>query len=136
MEEPIQTRPYLKLLLLATLLGLISAVITFTFITLVDGAASAVWETAAEAIGLSLPVFTLLVCTLGGLLVGVLVKVFGDHTGIFAEMVATMKAPIFSALFVLLLVQSSAGPVIAIAVVVGLLATTRLSLVTSQPAPS
>lgn len=88
MEERIQPRPYLMLLLLAALLGLISAVITFTFIALVDGAASAVWETAAEAIGLSMPVFTLLVCMLGGLLVGVLVKVFGDHSGIFAEMMA------------------------------------------------
>jgi len=32
------------------------------------------------------PVFTLVICSLGGLLVGVLVKVFGDHSGIFAEM--------------------------------------------------
>lgn len=88
MEKSIQPRPFLKLLLLAALLGLISAVITFTFIALVDGAASAVWETTAEAIGLSMQVFTLLVCTLGGLLVGVLVRVFGDHSGIFAEMMA------------------------------------------------
>jgi H+/Cl- antiporter ClcA len=87
-EKSIQPRPFLKLLLLAALLGLISAVITFTFIALVDGAASAVWETTAEAIGLSMQVFTLLVCTLGGLLVGVLVRVFGDHSGIFAEMMA------------------------------------------------
>lgn len=88
MEKSIQPRPFLKLLLLAALLGLISAVITFAFIALVDGAASVVWETTAEAIGLSMQVFTLLVCTLGGLLVGVLVRVFGDHSGIFAEMMA------------------------------------------------
>lgn len=49
-------------------------------------------------------------------------------------MVATMKAPIFSALFVALMVQSSTGPVIAIGVVVGLLATARLSLI-QAPAP-
>lgn len=88
MEKSIQPRPFVKLLLLAALLGLISAVITFAFIALVDGAASVVWETTAEAIGLSMQVFTLLVCTLGGLLVGVLVRVFGDHSGIFAEMMA------------------------------------------------
>jgi H+/Cl- antiporter ClcA len=29
-----------------------------------------------------------LVCTIGGLLVGVLVKIFGDHSGLFAKMMA------------------------------------------------
>jgi H+/Cl- antiporter ClcA len=48
-------------------------------------------------------------------------------------MVATMKAPIFSALFVAVLVQREAAPVIAIAVIVGLLATARLSM---TPAPA
>jgi H+/Cl- antiporter ClcA len=36
-------------------------------------------------LGIAPPVFTLLVCTLGGLVVGLLVKLFGDHSGIFAE---------------------------------------------------
>ena len=73
-DETIQPRPYLKLLLFAALLGLISAVITFIFMALVNVGTSAVWETAAAATGLSTQVFTLLVCTMGGLLVGVLVK--------------------------------------------------------------
>jgi H+/Cl- antiporter ClcA len=36
-------------------------------------------------LGLDLRLFTLLVCTTGGLVVGLLVKLFGDHSGIFAE---------------------------------------------------
>ena len=44
-------------------------------------------------------------------------------------MVATMKAPIFSALFVMVLVQPETSPVIAIAVIVGTLATARVSMV-------
>jgi H+/Cl- antiporter ClcA len=48
-------------------------------------------------------------------------------------MVATMKAPIFSALFVAVLVQREAAPVIAIAVIVGLLATARLSMTPARP---
>ncbi|MCL4262068.1 MAG: chloride channel protein [Anaerolineae bacterium] len=87
-DEPIQPLPYLKLLLLAALLGLISAGITFVFMALVNGGQSLVWEEAAAAVGLSAPIFTLLICTIGGLLVGVLVQTFGDHTGIFAEMMA------------------------------------------------
>ena len=35
--------------------------------------------------GIDLRLFTILVCTIGGLLVGLLVKLFGDHSGIFAE---------------------------------------------------
>lgn len=86
--ERIESRPYLLLLLLAGLLGLAGAIITFAFVTVVGLGIAAVWETVAAAVGLPLPAFTLLVCTTGGLLVGVLVKVFGDHTGIFAEMMA------------------------------------------------
>jgi H+/Cl- antiporter ClcA len=85
-NEAIQPRPYLKLLLLAALLGLISAGITFVFLVLIHSGQRLLWEQAAHVLGLSAPVFTLLVCTLGGLLVGVLVKVFGDVSGIFAEM--------------------------------------------------
>jgi chloride channel protein, CIC family len=44
-------------------------------------------------------------------------------------MVATMKTPIFAGLFTLILVQRDAAPVIAIAVIVGWLATTRFSMV-------
>ena len=85
-QERIQPRLYLKLLSLAALLGLISAVITFIFLVLVQAGQVLIWEEVAQAVGLSMPVFTLLICSLGGLLVGVLVKVFGDHSGIFAEM--------------------------------------------------
>lgn len=87
-QEKIQPRPYLKLLVLAALLGVISAVITFIFLVVVHAGQKVIWEQAAQAVGVSAPVFTLLICTLGGLLVGVLVKIFGDHSGIFAEMMA------------------------------------------------
>jgi hypothetical protein len=40
-----------------------------------------------------------------------------------------MKAPIFSALFVMALVQREVSPVIAIAVIVGVLTAARLSMV-------
>ena len=85
-QERIQPRPYLKLLVLAAVLGLISAVITFIFLVLVQAGQTLIWDQVAHAVGLSAPAFTLIVCTLGGLLVGVLVKIFGDHSGIFAEM--------------------------------------------------
>lgn len=85
-NETIQPRPYLKLLLLAALLGLGSAFITFGFMALVQAGQMALWEQAAAAVGLSTPLFTVLVCASGGLLVGLAVRFFGDHSGIFAEM--------------------------------------------------
>jgi H+/Cl- antiporter ClcA len=47
-------------------------------------------------------------------------------------LVATMKAPIFSALFVMVLVQHETSPVVAIAVIVGALATARISMTSNQ----
>jgi H+/Cl- antiporter ClcA len=78
--------PYVRLLGLVILVGLISALVTFTFMFLVSRGTALVWEQATLALGLDPRFFTLLVCTLGGLLVGLLVKVFGDHNAIFAEL--------------------------------------------------
>ncbi len=82
-----QARPaaYFKLLALVIFLGLISAVITFVFIALVHQGTHLLWTDAAQALGVDTRLFTLLICILGGLLVGLLVKLFGDHSGIFAE---------------------------------------------------
>jgi H+/Cl- antiporter ClcA len=78
-------KPYMRLLALVALMGIISAVVTFAFIYLVNQGTRLVWEQTALAIGIDARLFTVLVCTFGGLLVGLLVKVFGDHSGIFFE---------------------------------------------------
>jgi H+/Cl- antiporter ClcA len=78
--------PYIKLLALVVGLGLISALVTFVFMALVNQGTGLVWEQMALAVGIDPRLFTVLVCTFGGLLVGLLVKLFGDHNAIFAEM--------------------------------------------------
>jgi H+/Cl- antiporter ClcA len=78
-------KSYLRLMILVALLGIVSAVVTFAFMFLVHQGTRVVWEQTAQALGLDPRLFTILVCTLGGLLVGLLVKYFGDHSGIFAE---------------------------------------------------
>ena len=82
-----QAKPksYLRLMLLVALLGIASALVTFTFVALVHQGTILIWEQITEALGLDPRLFTILVCTIGGLLVGLLVKLFGDHSGIFAE---------------------------------------------------
>jgi H+/Cl- antiporter ClcA len=67
-------------------LGLVSALVTFAFVALVGVGTGAIWEQAAGALGMDTRLFTVLICTLGGLLVGLLVKLFGDHNAIFAEL--------------------------------------------------
>ncbi len=83
-----QARPaaYIKLLALVVVLGLLSALVTFAFMALVHQGMALVWERAAEALGIDPRLFTVLVCTLGGLAVGLLVKRFGDHNAIFADL--------------------------------------------------
>ena len=69
-----QAKPksYLKLMLLIALLGIVSAVVTFLFIALVNQGIDLIWQQAATTLGLDLRLFTFLACTLGGLLVGLL----------------------------------------------------------------
>ena len=78
-------RSYLRLMLLVAILGATSAVITFVFMFLVNLFTDLVWNQAPIALGIDTRFFTLIVCVIGGLLVGLLVKIFGDHNGIFAE---------------------------------------------------
>jgi H+/Cl- antiporter ClcA len=79
-------RAYIKLMAFVVVLGLISALVTFAFMALVSVGTGAIWEQAAAALGMDTRLFTVLICTLGGLLVGLLVKLFGDHNAIFAEL--------------------------------------------------
>jgi len=88
MDPGVQRRPYLRLILLALVLGLVTALITFAFVSIVHILSEGLWEDTAEAIGVSPAVFALVVCSLGGLLVGILVRIFGDHSGIFADVMS------------------------------------------------
>jgi hypothetical protein len=47
-----------------------------------------VWEKFAPSTGLSAPVFTLIICLTGGLVVGLLLQLMGDYSAIFAEIMA------------------------------------------------
>jgi H+/Cl- antiporter ClcA len=86
-DTQVGPRSYARLMVLVALLGIVSAVVTFVFMVLVNKGIGLVWEQAKLAIGLDARLFTLLVCGLGGLLVGLLVKAFGDHNAIFAELI-------------------------------------------------
>ena len=79
-------KAYLRLMGVVALLGIVSALVTFVFMLVVNQGIALVWEQTMLASGLNAGLFTLLVCTLGGLLVGLLVRFFGDHNAIFAEL--------------------------------------------------
>ena len=66
--------PYIKLLALVVVLGLISALVTFAFMALVHLGTDFLWTETTEVLGVDVRLFTLIVCTIGGLLVGLLVK--------------------------------------------------------------
>jgi H+/Cl- antiporter ClcA len=85
-DTRLSPRPYLRLMSLVALLGLVSALITFAFFFLVHESIGLLWHEAASALGMDMRLFTLLVCTAGGLAVGLLVKLFGDHNAIFMEL--------------------------------------------------
>ena len=117
-----QARPvsYIRLLALVTVLGLVSALVTFAFVALVHEGTYLLWDQAAQTLGLDPRLFTLVVCTVGGLLVGLLVKFFGDHNAIFADLMVEFgktgrfnyhHAPgIVATAFVSLISGASLGP--------------------------
>ena len=79
-------KSYLRLMALVAVLGAASAIITFVFIALVNRLTELIWKELPLVLGLDIRLFTFLVCIIGGLLVGLLVKTFGDHNAIFAEL--------------------------------------------------
>ena len=79
-------RSYLRLMLLVAILGAVSAVITFVFIALVNLLTDLIWKQGPLVLGVDSRVFTFFICIIGGLLVGLLVKLFGDHNAIFSEL--------------------------------------------------
>lgn len=78
--------PYAKLMALIVVLGLVCALVTFAFIAFVHQGTHLIWDQAAQMLGMDPRVFTVMVCTIGGLLVGLLIKFFGDHNAIFADL--------------------------------------------------
>ena len=84
-DPQVKPSAYIKLLAFVAVLGVLSALVTFIFMALVHQGTALIWEQAAAMAGIDPRLFTVLVCTAGGLLVGLLVKLFGDHSGIFAE---------------------------------------------------
>jgi H+/Cl- antiporter ClcA len=85
-NESVRPASYIKLLFLAAFLGLISSGLTWAFIEFVEVVQTALWDDIMPAAGVPIEAATVFVCMTGGLIVGLLIKVFGDHSGIFAEM--------------------------------------------------
>jgi len=81
-----KVKSYLRLMALVAILGAVSAVITFVFIALVNLLTELIWKQAPIALGVDSRIFTFIVCIMGGLMVGLLVKIFGDHNAIFSEL--------------------------------------------------
>ena len=86
--QSIKTRRYYSMLFYAAILGVVSGIVTFLFIEVVHIGQQLVWEKFAPSTGLSPPVFTLVICLTGGLVVGVLLQLLGDYSAIFAEIMA------------------------------------------------
>jgi H+/Cl- antiporter ClcA len=86
--QGIKTRRYYLMLFYAAILGMVSGIVTFLFIEVVHIGQQLVWEKFAPSTGLSAPVITLIICLTGGLVIGLLLQLLGDHSAIFAEIMA------------------------------------------------
>ena len=85
------TQEYTKLLLAAALIGIVAGTVTLLFITLVNYGIEFIFKTLPGLLGFTgepQPLFIFAVAVLGGLLVGILVRIFGEKPAILAELMA------------------------------------------------
>jgi zinc transporter ZupT len=75
-----QAKPktYLRLMVLVALLGMVSALVTFVFVVLVNESIALIWEQAANMVGLDPRLFTLLACSLDAFAAGALLVMLTD----------------------------------------------------------
>lgn len=88
---PVGRKDLTKLLLAAALVGVLAGVVTLVFLTLTRLGTEFIWKTLPTLIGAggaATPLFIFAVATAGGLIVGVLVRIFGDQPALFAELLA------------------------------------------------
>lgn len=89
-ESP-STRDFTRLLVAAALVGALAGVVTLLFITLINYGIEFIFKTLPGLLGFggeSLPIYIFAVAVLGGLLVGVLVRIFGEEPALLAEVMA------------------------------------------------
>ena len=79
-------RPELLLLLLAALTGFVMGVVTTAFMAIISAGTRLLWDTLPEQLGLAgnHPLWTLIITTSGGLLLGASIYFTGEHTGLGA----------------------------------------------------
>ena len=85
------TREFTKLLLAAALIGVLAGTVTLLFITLVNLGIEFIYSSLPALLGFSgepKPLYIFAVATLAGLLVGLLVRIFGEKPALFSELMA------------------------------------------------
>lgn len=90
------SRDLVKVMLFAALIGALSGVVVLVFLTLMRLGIGFVWERLPLLFGLfsagePAPAYVFAVATLGGLVVGILVRIFGDQPALFAELMAELR---------------------------------------------
>jgi len=79
--EILGTSDYIWLILRIAVMAIPVAILTLIYLALYKGGTSLVWETLPDSLNISRPVYTVLIATLGGLLVGLGLRYLGVRHG-------------------------------------------------------
>jgi H+/Cl- antiporter ClcA len=80
-SEMLASSDYIRLVLWVAVMAVPAALLTLIYLALYKSGTSLVWETLPETLNISRPVYTILVATLGGLLVGLGLRYLGVRHG-------------------------------------------------------
>lgn len=90
MNKKIFIKNELKLIWFCIIIGAIAGIIFWLFLFLTNILTDLTWEGIPNQIG-SVPYYPIIVCTLGGLVIGILRKLFGNYPQSMKEVVETVK---------------------------------------------
>lgn len=90
MYKKVEILNEIKLMLFTAIIGAVAGLVFWVFLWLINTFTELIWQKIPSATG-EMPYYALIVCTVGGLIIGVLRKLWGDYPQDMTKVIGTVK---------------------------------------------
>lgn len=80
----------IKLIVFTAIIGAVAGLVFWGFLWVINTLTEGLWQTIPDKLG-HIPCYALIVCTVGGLIIGILRKLWGDYPQDMTKVIATVK---------------------------------------------
>lgn len=91
MNKKVKLLNEIKLIVFTAIIGAVAGLVFWMFLWLINTLTELIWQKIPSVTGGSIPYYALIVCTVGGLIIGVLRKLLGDYPQSMTEVIGTVK---------------------------------------------